>query len=335
MMLASHELARIFFAGESDEARIVAADAFDDCACLGPASIAIGVFDGVHRGHRELIDAVVRDAQVHGCKAIVVTFDPDPDVVVSSSPAQKLMTTADRLHALALTGVDAVVAVPFTPAVAALDHVGFLELLSRVVDIRSIRVGSDFRLGRGGASGVAEMQAWGAARGVDVFGHELLCVDGQTICATRIRQELRQGHVELAAELLGRPYMLRGVVTGGRHQGSDMGFPTANLQVPDGIQVPADGVYEGLVLVDDTVWPAAVNVGLPPTYADDAASAHLEANLIGYVGDLYGASVSLAFTRWLRPSRVFDSLDELIATVEGNIDDIRHNLGEQGVSIRD
>ena len=201
----------------------------------------------------------------------MVTFDPDPDVVVSPSPAQKLMTTADRLHALALTGVDAVVAVPFTPAVAALDYVGFLSLLSRVVDIRSIRVGSDFRLGRGGASGVAEMQEWGAERGVDVYGHELLCVDGQTICATRIRQELRQGHVELAAELLGRPYMLRGVVTGGRHQGSDMGFPTANIQVPDGIQVPADGVYEGLVLVDDTVWPAAVNVGLPPTYADDAA----------------------------------------------------------------
>ena len=335
MMLTSHELARIFFAGESDEARIVAADAFEDCACLGTASIAIGVFDGVHRGHRELIDAVVRDARNHGCKAVVVTFDPDPDVVVSSSPAQKLMTTSDRLHALALTGADAVVAVPFTPAVAALDHVGFLELLSRMVDICSIRVGSDFRLGRGGASGVAEMQTWGAEHGVDVYGHELLCVEGQTICATRIRQELRQGHVELAAELLGRPYMLRGIVAGGRHQGSDMGFPTANIQVPEGIQVPADGVYEGLVLVDDTVWPAAVNVGLPPTYADDAASAHLEANLIGYAGDLYGASVSLAFTRWLRPSRVFDSLDELIATVEGNIDDIRHHLGEQGVSIRD
>ena len=335
MMLALHELARIFFAGELDEAHIVSADAFDDCACLGAASIAIGVFDGVHRGHHRLIDAVVRDARARGCKAVVVTFDPDPDVVVSPSPAQKLMTTADRLHALAQTGVDAVVAVPFTPAVAALDHVSFLKLVSRVVDIRSIRVGSDFRLGRGGASGVAEMQVWGAERGVDVYGHELLCVDGQTICATRIRQELRQGHVELAAELLGRPYMLRGVVASGRHQGSDMGFPTANIQVPDGIQVPADGVYEGLVLVDDTVWPAAVNVGLPPTYADDAASAHLEANLIGYVGDLYGASVSLAFTRWLRPSRVFDSLDELIATVEGNIEDIRHNLGEQGVSIRD
>ena len=222
MMLAPHELARIFFASELDEARIVSADAFDGCASLGAASIAIGVFDGVHRGHQELIAALVRDARAHGCRAVVVTFDPDPDVVVSPAPAQKLMTTADRLHALAQTGVDAVVAVPFTPAVAALDHVGFLALLSHVVDIRSIRVGSDFRLGRGGASGVAEIRAWGAERGVDVYGHDLLCVDGQTICATRIRHELGQGHVELAAELLGRPYMLRGVVAAGRHEGSDM-----------------------------------------------------------------------------------------------------------------
>ena len=94
MMLSARELARIFFAGESDEARIVTADTFYECEHLGAASIAIGVFDGVHRGHQELIEALVRDARAHGCKAVVVTFDPDPDVVVSPSPAQKLMTTA-------------------------------------------------------------------------------------------------------------------------------------------------------------------------------------------------------------------------------------------------
>ena len=100
MMLSARELARVFFAGESDEARIVTADTFDECEHLGAASIAIGVFDGVHRGHQELIEALVRDARAHGCKAVVVTFDPDPDVVVSRAPAQKLMTTADIRRAV-------------------------------------------------------------------------------------------------------------------------------------------------------------------------------------------------------------------------------------------
>lgn len=231
MMFSACELARIF-RGRVGRTRIVTADVFDECEHLGAASIAIGVFDGVHRGHQELIAALVRDARAHGCKAVVVTFDPDPDVVVSPSPAQKLMTTADRLHALAQIGVDAVVAVSFTPEVAALDHVGFLALLSRVVDIRSIRVGSDFRLSRGGASGVAEMRVWGSERGVDVYGHDLLCEGGEAICATRIRHELGQGHVGLAAGLLGRPYMVRGGVIRGRHEGSGMGFPTATCRFP-------------------------------------------------------------------------------------------------------
>ena len=254
MMLTPHELARIFFAGELDEARIVSADAFDGREFLGAASIAIGVFDGVHRGHQELIEAVIRDAHDRGSKAVVVTFDPDPDVVVSPLPAQKLMTTADRLHAPAQTGVDAVVAVPFTPEVAALDHVDFLSLVSRLVDIRSIRVGSDFRLGRGGASGVAEDARRGSEHGVDVYGHDLLCEGGEAICATRIRHELGQGHVELAAELLGRPYMVRGGVIRGRHEGSGMGFPgkPASSRRPSGA---CRWRLKGLVLVGDTCGP--------------------------------------------------------------------------------
>lgn len=215
------------------------------------------------------------------------------------------MTTADRLHALALTGVDAVVAVPLRPRWR---H-STTSVFSHCCHALSTFVRFALAATLGWVAAVLLVLprcAPGATRGVDVYGHDLLCEGGEAICATRIRRELGQGHVGLAAGLLGRPYMVRGGVIRGRHEGSGMGFPTANLQVPDGIQVPADGVYEGLVLVDDTVWPAAVNVGLPPTYADDAASSHLEANLIGYTGDLYGASVSLAFTRWLRP-RVFSN----------------------------
>lgn len=335
MMPALGELQLDFLAapGGASCAQVVTSSEFGCCGHLGTASIAIGVFDGVHRGHRDLIAATVADARARGVRAVVVTFDPDPDTVVGHAPAQKLMTVGDRLRALAALGVDAVVAVPFTREVADLDHAAFFELLGRILDIRSIRVGSDFRLGRGGASGVAEMRAWGEPRSIEVYAHDLLLDEGSAICATRIRRELAQGSVERAAGLLGRAYMVRGRVAPGRHEGTGMGFPTANIEVPSTIQMPADGVYEGLALIDGTVWPAAVNVGVPPTYADAAASAHLEANLIGFTGDIYGDAVALAFTRRLRPSRKFDSLDELIATVMGNIEDIKANLGDTGVKI--
>ncbi len=332
MMPAVECLRRDFLRSDRLSCRIIRLGQDPDVS-LGPSSIAIGAFDGVHRGHRDLIAAMRQDARARGCAAVVVTFDPDPDVVVRAHPAQKLMAVDDRLGVLARLGVDAVVVVPFSRHIACLDHVGFFDLLSSIMDIRTIRVGSDFRLGRGGASTVEVIRAWGTGLGIDVFGHRLVCDAGETICATRIRALLAQGHVTEASELLGRHHMVRGEVAAGRGEGTGMGFPTANIKVPSYIQMPADGVYEGLLLVDDTVWPAAVNVGVPPTYAADAASAHLEANLIGYAGDLYGCDVSLAFTRFLRPSRVFDSLDELIATVEGNIDDINQNLGDKGVKL--
>ena len=173
------------------------------------------------------------------------------------------------------------------------------------------------------------MRSWGSEHGVDVYGHDLLCEGGEAIAPPAFVMSWDRAMWSLLLGYSAVRIWCVAVLFAAVTRVLAWAFP-ANLQVPDGIQVPADGVYEGLVLVDDTAWPAAVNVGLPPTYADDAASAHLEANLIGYTGDLYGASVSLAFTRWLRPSRVFDSLDELIATVEGNIEDIRHNLGDQG-----
>ena len=301
---------------------------------LGRACIAIGAFDGVHRGHRALLADTVADARARGIRSYAVTFDPDPDCVLPGTPAPKLMGSRERLHALAHAGADGVFVIPFTHELASLDYRAFFaDVLGGAMDIASINVGSDFRLGRQGLGTVDAITAWGRPRGIAVEPHELVMFGGQAVTATRIRAELAAGHVECARDLLGRPYAVSGSVATGRGEGSDMGFPTANLVVPTGIQVPADGVYEGIALVGDTTYPAAVNVGLPPTYADDAASAHLEANLIGFSGDLYGRSMALAFTRFLRPSRVFDSLDELIETVEGNIHDVIDDLGDRGVKL--
>lgn len=303
---------------------------------LGPAAIAIGAFDGLHTGHRELIARTVADARGRGCAAYAVTFDPDPDVVLGGDPVAHLLPMAERLRALAATGVDGVIVVPFTRELAALDHAAFFErVLFPVCRVCSIHVGSDFRLGAGGASTVEVIRAWCAPRGIDVTGHELVRDDGAPISATRIRGLLAAGDVVAAAHELGRRFAVRGIVSKGRHEGSDMGFPTANIVVPAGLQMPADGVYAGLALTEGWVWPAAINVGVPPTFADRPGVAALEANLIGFSGELYGTTCALAFDRRLRPSRVFDSTEELISTVLGNIAEVRAEFGEGGVKLGD
>ncbi len=300
---------------------------------LGEAVVAIGAFDGFHIGHRELVAQTVADARARGAASVVVTFDPDPDCVVGPAPAPKLTSASDRLRLLAASGADAVVVVPFTRALAALDHIAFFRLLDRYMRVRAVHVGADFRLGRGGASTVAVMRAWGAERGVDVEGHDLVHADGSAVSATRIRRLLAAGRVEDASAELGRPFAVRGTIASGRGAGTGMGFPTANIRVDPSLQMPADGVYAGLALLDGVVWPAAVNMGLPPTFADRPGAAHLEANLIGFAGDVRGEAISLAFCRFLRPSRVFDDQRELIDTVLGNIADIRAEFGGGGVRI--
>lgn len=331
MMPDISELERDFLRDFGSAPRIRLGDG--RCPHLGGAVIAIGAFDGCHIGHQKLIQDTVADARAHGARAVVVTFDPDPDCVVGPGPAPKLMLGSDRLCALSASGADAVVVVPFTPEVAAMDHVAFFGLLADLMDVRAVHVGSDFRLGRGGASTVEVLAAWGAACGIRMVGHELVAADGSTVSATRIRHDLQEGHVEEAARLLGRRPMIRGRIVSGRGQGTGMGFPTANIAVEPGLQVPADGVYAGLALVDGSVWPAAVNVGVPPTFQASARSAHMEANLIGFSGNVRGEEISLAFCRWLRPSRVFESTEELIATVQGNIADIRGEFGSSGVML--
>lgn len=300
------------------------------------AVIAIGAFDGFHIGHRALISQTVEDARARGLRAVAVTFDPDPDRVVGPGPAPKLMAVEDRLRVLAGSGVDEVLVVTFDRELAAYDHAAFFErVLAPRLSVHAVHVGLDFRLGRGGASSVEVIRAWGAPRGMDVVGHDLVSLEGEAVCSTRIRTMLQAGDVEDACRALGRHYAVRGTIASGRGQGTQMGFPTANIESPEQILMPADGVYAGLALVGDTVWPAAINVGLPPTFADAAGSAHLEANLIGFSGDIRGSDTVLAFCRYLRPSRVFANTEELIATVLGNIESIREEFGESGVRLHD
>lgn len=298
-----------------------------------PSVVAIGAFDGVHRGHVDLLRHAIDDARERDVAAVAVTFDPDPDEVVSAHPAPKLTSMDGRLRVLASIGVQVAV-VPFTRQLAALGHAAFFEdVLAPYLDIRAIHVGSDFRLGASGASTVPVIADWAAARGIGVTGHDLIFDGEAPITATRIRSLIAGGDVVSARRLLGRRPMLRGQVGPGRGQGTGMGFPTANVEVPGCMQMPADGVYAGFAEVDGVVWPAAINAGVPPMFADSVKSARLEANLIGFSGDLYGKTVAIAFDRLLRPSHSFESVDALIEAVNRDIETVREQFGASPVRI--
>ncbi len=306
---------------------------------IGDAVCTIGAFDGVHRGHRFLFSATVADARRRGMPSVIMTFDPDPDeLFLPRAKVRKLLDNGDRLRYLTGFGADFVLSVPFTRELAANTTESFLrDVVAPVLRPRAIHVGSDFRLGAGNAGNVAELRAIGGRHRkakCEVFGYDLLCNDSAPVSATRIRRLLmEQGDCAAVRELLCRPHFVRGTVERGRQKGREFGFPTANVRLDYPYVVPAEGVYAGLVLVDGRVWPAAVNVGVPRTFAGEEHCASIEANLLGFSGDLYGREVAVAFVERLRGQQAFASLDDLIATVEDNIAWVARNLGDGGFDL--
>ncbi len=303
---------------------------------LGPEQrfvCVIGAFDGLHAGHRALIGAAAADARSRNLPLAIVTFDPDPSEVLSTRSPERLLSDAERVRALALAGADAIVVHHFTPELAALPYDRYvIEVLGGILSPAAIHVGEDFRFGAGGAGTVAAMSRLGEQRRFDVCGHALVTAEGSPVSATRVRGLLGEGKVEKAAELLLRHHFLGGRIVHGRGEGTSFGFPTANVELDGRDCLPANGVYACLAIIDGRVWPAAVNVGAPPSF-DVAAHPMLEANLVGFSGDIYGEDARVVFLRHLRASRRFDSLAELESVVLGNIQWVRENVGEECVGV--
>lgn len=310
-----------------------------DVPHIGEAVCTIGAFDGVHRGHRFLFASVVADARRRGLPSVIVTFDPDPDeLFLPTDRVHKLLDNEDRIGFLQRFGADFVVSVPFTRELAAHSAESFLaHIAGNVFKPRAIHVGSDFRLGANNAGNVDELRSLGMRRSApcDVFGYDLVCNGEVPVSATRIRRLLMDdGDCAAASELLCRAHYVKGVVEHGRQQGRDFGFPTANVALDYPYVVPAEGVYACLVLTpDQRVWPAAVNVGVPRTFAAEQGCGSIEANLVGFSGDLYGSPVSVAFVERLRGQQAFGSLDELISAVNGNIDWVARHFGQTGFDL--
>lgn len=299
-----------------------------------PCVLVIGAFDGLHLGHRELVERAVEDAHSQGLPCIAVSFDPDPaEVLGRPRPSSRLLGSEERAQGLLALGVDATVRFTFTRELAQLGMEEFVrDKLCVLLAPVAIHVGTNFSFGRGGKGTPEELARLGEHYGFTVFSHGLLPYEGEVISSTRIRALLAQGDLKLANALLGRAHYIKGRVEHGRGEGRAFGFPTANVVSHVLDALPQEGVYAAYFVLDDQAWPAAVNVGAPPTFSAPRP-AFLEANLIGFRGDLYSSLVKVIFVERIRASKHFSSTEELKRVVFNNIEWVEQNLGDVGLEV--
>lgn len=277
----------------------------------GPTVLTLGNFDGVHAGHRELVEAAVRSAKLRGLPAALVTFDPHPSVVVAPERKPRLLTTqAQRLAVFEAAGVDITWVIPFSRPFSQLSAQNFLAGLDRVLEPVELHVGRAFRFGRDRLGDLLALEIWGLDTGCKVIPHAFKAHDDGWLSSTRVREALEWGDVEEAARLLGHPYVLSGVVVEGDRRGRHLGFPTANLQWEQE-QLPASGVYATEVRGSHLGHPrlGLTNVGLKPTF--QGLSLSVETFLPDFTGDLYGARLELAFVHRIRGEQRFEGVEAL------------------------
>lgn len=293
-----------------------------------PCVVAVGKFDGVHRGHQRVLAAARAQADDLGLPMYVVTFHPHPAVVLRPEVAPKMLGTLDdRLERLAAAGADAVLVVPFTAQLAAVSaETAVRGVLVDALQAKAVVVGTDFRFGSGAAGDVTMLREMGAAHDFGVLAVEQQADDVDRFSSTRVRELLGMGDVATAAQVLGRPFAVSGPVIRGEQRGRDLGFPTANLDLPAELMSPLDGVYAGW-LVDGAVrHPAAISVGDNPTFV--GASRRVEAYVLDRADmDLYGKKVSVEFVAWIRDMLPFESIEGLIAAMNEDVERTRELLG--------
>ena len=294
----------------------------------GPSVVTVGMFDGVHRGHRALLDRVAAEAAARGLPAGAVTFDRHPLEVLRPEAKPPLLTTLDRKVALlGAAGMDFVLVLAFTEELSQVTAEAFArEVLMEGVGARVVVVGDNFRFGHKAAGDPALLAELGRPRGVAVVAVPLHADGGEPVSSTRIRAELARGDVRAAAASLGRAYAVEGVVVRGDGRGGrQLGIPTANLDVAGDLAVPANGVYAGH-LADEAgpPRPAAISVGVNPQF--HTSGLRVEAHVLDFDGDLLGAHVWLTFEHRLRDEAAFATVDDLVAQMHRDIRQARRLL---------
>ncbi|MGE0394402.1 MAG: bifunctional riboflavin kinase/FAD synthetase [Vicinamibacterales bacterium] len=277
--------------------------------------LALGNFDGVHRGHRRILERVVRGAQEHGGTPMAMTFDPHPPRVVRPDKAPPLlMTTPQRLEALGAAGMRAVAVVRFTHDLSQWDAETFVSrVLVDWLRISEVWVGANFLFGHDRTGTFSMLRQLGQRYGFRADKIDPVRFKEFVVSSTRIRRLISEGRMDEAGALMGRPYFLDGTVVPGRAKGRELGFPTANLATENELLPPA-GVYATTLQVDGTERPSVTNIGVRPTF-ETAGPVVVEAHVLGDPGDLYGKRVRLRFVQRLRDERTFPDVDALRAQI--------------------
>ena len=311
----------------------IVTDSAPSPAPVGGSAVTIGAYDGVHLGHRSLLGELRTRAEQGGLATVVVTFDRHPAAVVRPESAPLLLCDLDqKLELLASAGVDRTVVVRFDEERANETAEEFVtrELIDGL-DARLIVVGEDFHFGHGRKGNVALLTEMGAVAGFEVDGVTLSSEaggDAPAVSSTRVRTMVSRGDVEGAAALLGRPHQVRGpVVTGDRRGGAELGFPTANLDIPSDICLPAPGIYAGWYeRPDGSRYRSAVSVGRRPTFYGTDGELLVEAFLLDFSGDLYEEQARLSFVHRLRDELTFATADELVVQMGRDVEHTRSLL---------
>lgn len=283
------------------------------------AYVTIGNFDGVHVGHRYIFNRIIEEAHQAGSKAVVITFDPHPKMVLHPErrPFYLIATLEEKMALLEEIGIDGVFIIPFSLEYARTTAQSFVcDVLWKSFRVKKVFIGHDYTFGRGKEGKQQLLEDYGKKLGFGVAVIDAVKVGDLIISSTLIRNLILDGKVEMTADFLGRPYNLRGTVVQGYRRGTGLGFPTANL-VPEKVLVPRTGVYAAVVVLRDERYAAVLNIGFNPTFGNDEMT--IEVHLLDFKGEIYGETLQVYFIDRLREERSFASPEELALQIQKDV----------------
>ncbi len=291
-----------------------------------PLAVTIGNFDGVHLGHRAILEQLKAHAAAAGATPGVVTFDPHPQAVLRGHAPMALTTTERRTRLLAEAGVPRVLVIPFDRSLSLVEPEAFVsEMLVERLGVRAVVVGENFRFGHKARGDTAMLATMGSEFGMSFEAVPLQVLEGRLVSSSTIRSAIAACDLDWATKALGRPHLVPGRIVRGKGRGVGLGFPTANIAPPENFCLPGLGIYAGHLIVGDERHVSAISVGTNPTYGSHNPVT-LEAYALDFDGDLYGEEGEIEFAAYLRPERAFPSGAELAAAITQDVAEVRRLL---------